>query len=255
MKKLEGRVALITGAAGGLGSSLAERFAQEECHLFLTDVNEPKLLQIIGNLRAEGAKVRGAPADLQRYEESKGVVEQAIKEYGHLDVLVNNAGISSTRSIWELTETDWDQMFATNVKGLFFTLQSAARHMVGKGGGSIINITSVAGRVPRPTILHYAASKAAVISITQSAALALATYQVRVNSIAPGMIDTEMLRSLQTMSGNAEKNAHSLSPERVPLGWIAKPEDIGGTAVYLACQDSEHVTGQTLNVCGGLVMS
>lgn len=259
MGKLDGQVALITGAAGGLGQALAEGFVREGCHLFLSDLESPKLSRVIDHLRSRGATVQGAPADLRSCEQTRAVVERAIKEYGHLDVLVNNAAVSSMRSLWELTEHDWNKVLDVNVKGLFFALQSTARHMAERGGGSIINIASVAGRVGRPTLLHYAASKAAVISITRSAALALAKERVRVNAIAPGMIDTEMLHDLQSawneISPGEDKSANHPSPNKVPLGRVAKPEDIVPTAVYLASRDSEYMTGQTLNVCGGLVMS
>jgi len=259
MGKLEGKVALITGAAGGLGQSLAEGFVREGCSLFLSDLESPKLSRVVEHLRSRGATVRGAPADLRSCEQTRAVVERAVHEYGQLDVLVNNAAVSSMRPLMKLTERDWNEVLDVNVKGLFFALQTAARHMAERGGGSIINIASVAGRVGRPTLLHYAASKAAVISITRSAALALAKEQVRVNSIAPGMIDTEMLHDLQSawngISAADDKGTIHPSPDKVPLGRVAKPEDIVATAVYLASRDSEYMTGQTLNVCGGLVMS
>ncbi|MCI0624947.1 MAG: glucose 1-dehydrogenase [Acidobacteria bacterium] len=260
MGKLEGQVALITGAAGGLGQSLAEGFVREGCRLLLSDLDAPRLSRVIDHLRSQGAAVvRGAPADLRSCDQTTALVERVIQEYGHINILVNNAAVSSMRSLWDLTERDWDEILDVNVKGLFFTLQSAARHMVERGSGSIINIASVAGRVGRPTLLHYAASKAAVISITRSAALALAKQRVRVNAIAPGMIDTEMLHDLQSawnnMSTAEDKSAHNPSPDKVPLGRVAKPQDIVATAVYLASRDSEYMTGQTLNVCGGLVMS
>lgn len=259
MGKLEGHVALITGAAGGLGGSLAEGFAREGCRLFLSDLESSRLSRVIDRLRNEGACVQGIPSDLRSCEQTQSMVERVIQESGCIDVLVNNAGVSFMRSFWDLTEDDWDKVLDVNVKGLFFTLQSTARHMAKRGRGSIINIASVAGRVGRPTLLHYAASKAAVISITRSAALALARQGVRVNAVAPGMIDTEMLQDLQSawnrMSEADDKSAHNPSPDKVPLGRVAKPEDIVATALYLASRDSEYMTGQTLNVCGGIVMS
>lgn len=259
MGKLEGQVALITGAAGGLGQSLADGFGREGCRLFLSDLDAPRLSRVIDHLRGQGAAVRGVPADLRSCDQTTGLVERVIQEFGHINILVNNAAVSSMRSLWDLTERDWDEVLDVNVKGLFFTLQSAARHMAERGSGSIINIASVAGRVGRPTLLHYAASKAAVISITRSAALALAKQRVRVNAIAPGMIDTEMLHDLQSAWNNMltaeDKSGHDPSPDKVPLGRVAKPQDIVATAIYLASRDSEYMTGQTLNVCGGLVMS
>ncbi|MCX6620376.1 MAG: SDR family oxidoreductase [Acidobacteria bacterium] len=172
-----------------------------------------------------------------------------------VNVLVNNAAISETKSIWDITEADWDRMLQVNVKALFLLLQALSRHMASQGGGSIINIASVAGRGGRPMLLHYAASKAAVISITRSAALALAPLNVRVNAIAPGMIDTGMLHGLQQQWKERAGNQSVPTASAIPIGRVAQPEDLVGTAIFLAGKESAYMTGQTLNVCGGLVLS
>jgi NAD(P)-dependent dehydrogenase (short-subunit alcohol dehydrogenase family) len=259
MNRLDRQVVLITGATGGLGRALSEGFAREGCQLFVSDLDKGQVEGLVEELRHQGTEAAGSAFDLRQVDQSRSMVEHAIKAYGRIDILVNNAGVASTKSIWDLTEDDWDSVFDVNVKSLFFVLQSVARHMVNGGGGSIINIASVAGRAGRPMLLHYAASKAAVISITRSAALALANQRVRVNAIAPGMIDTELLHALQSAyeetAGNGNSMLHNPSVDKVPLGRIAQPGDIVGTAIYLASHDSEYTTGQTINVCGGLVMS
>jgi len=259
MGRLEGQVALITGAAGGLGQALALGFAQEGARLFLSDLDSPRLDQLFKQLRSQGLDVLGFPADLRQRAEVLAMVERARSECGRLDTLINNAAVSSFKPMWDLTDCDWDAVLDVNVKGLFFSLQAAARYMVSSGGGSIINIASVAGRAGRPMLLHYAASKAAVISITRSAALALAKQGVRVNAIAPGMIETEMLQKLRSecdkMPNGRDHLPQNSSSNNIPLGRVAQPDDIVATAVYLASRDSEYVTGQTLNVCGGIVMS
>jgi len=258
MPRLDGQVVLITGATGGLGRALTWAFAREGCRLFLADLHSGPLDNLVQKLRNQDIEAMASSVDLKHINQVRAMVEHAIKMYGRIDILVNNAGVASTKPIWELTEDDWDAVLDVNVKGLFFALQNAARHMASSGGGSIINIASVAGRAGRPLLLHYAASKAAVISITRSAALALASQQVRVNAIAPGMVDTEMLHSLQSVyeaRRNADQTFQPPSAKIIPLGRIAKPEDIAATAIYLASRDSEYVTGQTINVCGGLVLS
>ncbi|MEO6964719.1 MAG: SDR family oxidoreductase, partial [Acidobacteriaceae bacterium] len=171
-------------------------------------------------------------------------------------VLVNNAGVAWAKSFWDLTEEDWDLILGVNVKALFFTLQATARRMM-EHGGTIINIASIAGRLPRPTLMHYAASKAAVISITRSAALALADHNIRVNAVAPGMIDTEMLHSLQSDLQKASPGSAAGQPgvDIVPLRRIAQPEEIAQAVLYLASDASAYITGQTLNVCGGISMN
>jgi NAD(P)-dependent dehydrogenase (short-subunit alcohol dehydrogenase family) len=255
MKNLQGKVVVITGAAGGLGTALARRFAQEECRLFVTDKEPGRLAQLIDELRTEGVTVAGHPMDLSSGKTGE-IIDQAFGEYGRIDILVNNAGVSRAKPFWDLNEEDWDSMLDVNVKALFFALQTAAKYML-PHGGSIINIASVAGRLPRPSLMHYAASKAAVISITRSAALALAGSNIRVNAIAPGMMDTEMFHILRSdlEAGSSGSAAGTPNLSIIPLGRIAQPEEIATTAVFLASDAAGYITGQTLNVCGGICMS
>ena len=256
MSNLKGKVALITGAAGGLGNALAHSFAEEGCELFLTDKNEQRLHEVTEDLLGKGILVAGEPRDLTDSNAAQEIVERALRVYGRIDVLVNNAGVSQCKPFWELTEVDWDRVFDVNAKALFFVLQATAKHMLQRGG-CIINVASVAGRLPRPTLMHYAASKAAVISITQSAALALARNNIRVNAVAPGMMDTEMLHTLRTDLQKASSGSTAGQPDlnMVPLGRIARPQEIASAVVYLASEASAYITGQTLNVCGGISMS
>jgi NAD(P)-dependent dehydrogenase (short-subunit alcohol dehydrogenase family) len=252
MHNLQGKVVVITGAAGGLGTALARRFAQEECRLFVTDKQPDRVTQLIGQLTTEGVTVAGLAMDLANGK-TGNIIDRAFGEYGRIDILVNNAGVSRAKPFWDLTEEDWDGVLDVNVKALFFALQTAAKYMLPQGG-SIINIASVAGRLPRPSLLHYAASKAAVISITRSAALALAG---RVNAIAPGMMDTEMFHVLRSdlEVGSIGSAVGQPNLNIIPLGRIAQPEEIATTAVFLAGDAANYITGQTLNVCGGICMS
>jgi NAD(P)-dependent dehydrogenase (short-subunit alcohol dehydrogenase family) len=255
MDSSQGKVVVITGAAGGLGSALARRFAQERCRLFLTDKHQSGLTEIIGELAMEGATVAGEPMDLVNGGRGN-VIEKAFQVYGRIDTLVNNAGVSRAKPFWDLTEEDWDNVLNVNVKALFFALQTAAKYML-PHGGSIINIASVAGRLPRPALMHYAASKAAVISITRSAALALADNNIRVNAIAPGMMDTEMLHTLRSDLKESTPGSAPGQPSLsiIPLGRIAQPEEIAAAAVFLASDAGSYITGQTLNIDGGICMS
>ena len=259
MPRLEGKTALITGAAGGLGGALATSFAREGCRLFLSDLDETGLRHRLEELKAQGVVADGLAGNLALPEHRQAIVASAIRKFERLDILVNNAGVATVKSLWDLTESDWDAVLNVNVKGLFFMLQAVAQKMVGNEGGSIINIASVAGRVGRPTLIHYAASKAAAISVTRSCAMALAPQGVRVNAIAPGMIDTGMLQSLlgslQQVPAAANPAGKVPFAGNIPLGRVAQPDDIVGAAIFLASSESAYVTGQTLNVDGGIVLS
>ncbi len=254
MRSLEGKVAVITGAAGGLGSALCRTFSEAGCRLFLTDIREERLQRLMAELQKSGATATGEGLDLATPATAQVVIGEAVEAYGRIDILVNNAGVSRAKGFFELTEEDWDSVLNINVKALFFTMQAAAKQM--EGGGSIINIASVAGRLPRPTLMHYAASKAAVISLTRSAALALGPNNVRVNAIAPGMMDTEMLQVLrEDMKAGENGAAGQPNVQMVPLGRIAQPEEIADAVLFLASEEARYITGQTLNVCGGISMN
>lgn len=235
---------------------LARNFAEAGSTLVLLDKNAQRLSETVAEIKTSGTTPHCAVVDMRHKDEIVKAIDMAASTLGRIDVLINNAAVCDSKSMWELSEDDWDEVLGVNVKGLFFALQAAARHM--PPGGSIINIASVAGRLGRPTLLHYAASKAAVISITRSAAMELAARGVRVNAIAPGMIDTEMLHQLQqswsTQNGEA---SHSAQPSKNSnlFGRPAQPAEIASTAVFLASNDASYITGQTLNVCGGIVMS
>jgi NAD(P)-dependent dehydrogenase (short-subunit alcohol dehydrogenase family) len=256
MANSDGKVVFITGAAGGLGTALAHNFAKEGYRLFLSDKNDTRLREVIDELAGTGSVVAGEPMDLADTSAAREIVEQAFRTYGRIDVLINNAGVSQAKSFWELTEKDWDLVLDVNVKALFFVLQATAKHMLQRGG-SIVNVASVAGRLPRPKLMHYAASKAAVISITQSAALALAGNNIRVNAVAPGMMDTEMLQMLLSDFQRASDGSTAGQPDVsvVPLGRIARPQEVAAAVLYLASDAAAYITGQTLNVCGGISMS
>lgn len=256
MANSDGKVVFITGAAGGLGNALAHNFAEEGYRLFLSDKNEARLREVMDELARKGCVVAGEPMDLANTSAAREIGERAFRTYGRIDVLINNAGVSRGKSFWELTEEDWDLVLDVNVKALFFVLQATAKHML-QSGGSIVNIASVAGRLPRPKLMHYAASKAAVISITQSAALALAGNNIRVNAVAPGMMDTEMLQILRSDFQKASDGSSAGQPDVsvVPLGRIARPQEVAAAVLYLASDAATYITGQTLNVCGGISMS
>lgn len=253
MQTFRGKVVVITGAAGGLGRALAKDFAAAGATLALLDRNASRLTEAAHTLM----QPYHAVVDMGRPAEVLAAMDQIAATMGRIDILINNAAVCHSKSMWELTEADWDDVLNVNVKGLFFAIQAAAPRM--PPGGAILNIASVAGRVGRPTLLHYAASKAAVISITRSAAVELAPRGVRVNAVAPGMIDTDMLHQLQqawkAKAGEERSAAAQPSTNSTLLGRPAAPAEIAATVLFLASDAASYITGQTLNACGGIVMS
>lgn len=253
-----GRTVLITGAAQGIGKALAQGFAAHGYRLVLADKQGDRLREVADELGAWGEKPIALEADLSTAQAAHDMVERAVASAGEIHVLINNAGIVQAHHILDIKEEDWDRLFAVNVKGLFFCLQAVARHMVQKGlRGSIINIASTAGKRPRPLMLPYGATKAAVISITRSAAHALAEYGIRVNALCPGIVDTAMWkyldRELGRLTGKEQGEVFAERMQDIPLGRAQKPEDLVGMALLLASDGAEYVTGQSINVDGGLV--
>lgn len=254
--KLEGKVAVVTGGARGIGLAIAHGLADEGARVCIADIDRAAP----DAARQLGGDSFSCRLDVTRLESIDAMVEDVKRRAGRIDILVNNAAIFDMAPIGEITESSFDNIFAVNVKGLLFTLQAVAREMIAAGrGGKIINIASQAGRRGEPLVAVYCASKAAVISITQSAGLALIKHGINVNGIAPGVVDTAMWDEVDALfakyEGRAIGEKKRLVGEAVPFGRMGKPEDHVGAVVFLASADSDYVVAQTLNVDGGNWMS
>jgi 3-oxoacyl-[acyl-carrier protein] reductase len=241
--RLAGRRALITGAARGIGAEIARSFRREGADLALLDIDADRLVSTGAEV---DAKVYGV--DLADAEATVAVVEQAVADLGGLDILVNNAGILKMAPLLEIDPADWDQTFAVNVRAMLITIQVAAKAMIPNAHGSIVNMASMGGKVGGPNQAHYAASKAAVISLTQVAAKELGPYGITVNCICPGYVLTEMGAATRTEEMVREWSAKS------PLGRLAEPSDVANMALFLASDEASYCTGQAMNVTGGMVM-
>ena len=241
--RLVGRRALITGAARGIGAEIAATFRREGAELALLDID-------VDRLRATGATLDAAVygVDLADVEATVDVVHRAIDDLHGLDILVNNAGILKMAPLMEIDPADWDLTFAVNVRAMLVTTQVAAKAMIPNGRGTIINMASMGGKVGGPNQAHYAASKAAVISLTQVAAKELGVHGITVNCICPGYVLTEMGAATRTDAMIAEWSAKS------PLGRLAEPSDVANMALFLASDEASYCTGQAMNVTGGMVM-
>jgi D-sorbitol dehydrogenase (acceptor) len=255
--KLEGKVAVVTGGARGIGAAICRRYADEGARVVVADILEGEAEALAGEI---GRGAFGVALDVTRRPSINAMVERVVAEAGGIDILVNNAAIFDMAPLLEITEASYDKQFAVNVKGLLFTLQAVAAQMVRQGrGGKIVNFSSQAGRRGEPLVAVYCASKAAVISLTQSAGLALIKHKINVNSIAPGVVDTPMWDQVDALFAKYEGlplgEKKRQVGQAVPFGRMGAPEDMVGATVFLASVDADYIVAQTLNVDGGNWMS
>lgn len=259
-ERLQGRHALLTGAGGGIGLAVAQAFIAEGACCSIVDLSPTPSPGVAALLAAHPQAAAYVGADITRVDRLPALVDNAAARFGVVDVLFNNAAVFDLAPLLEASESSYERIFAVNVKGMFFVMQAVLAALVAAGRpGSIINLASQAGRRGEALVAHYCASKAAVISYTQSAALAMAPHGVRVNAISPGVVDTPMWAEVDALFAKAEglaigekKKAVGLA---VPLGRMGVPADIAGAAVFLASAESAYITAQTINVDGGNVMS
>ena len=254
--KLQGKRAVVTGGARGIGRAIAEGYLREGAAVVVADLDGDAAAATARDL---GDKASAVPVDVTDLGSIESMVEAATAS-GPVDILVNNAAVFDMAPIVEITEASYDRVFAVNVKGLLFTLQAVAKRMIARGqGGKIINLSSQAGRRGEALVAVYCASKAAVISLTQSAGLDLIRHRINVNGISPGVVDTPMWDEVDALfaryEGRALGEKKRLVGEAVPFGRMGRPEDHVGAAIFLASADSDYVVAQTLNVDGGNWMS
>ena len=254
---LNGKVAVVTGAAKGIGQGIANRLAEAGATVLLVDVDADGAQASASAIEERGGTASSAVADLSTVEGANAAVATAIERYGRIDVLVNNAGIYPMMPALQLSEEVWDRTLNLNLKGVFFASQAAARAMVASAGGAIINIASVDAIKPIGNLPHYDASKGGVVMLTKSLAKDLGPLGVRVNAIAPGAI--------QTPGTAVQMPEGEIPPDRrlrrrrsctaaMPLRRMGEPDDIARTAVFLACPASEYLTGSTVVVDGGMLL-
>lgn len=246
-KLLENKVALITGATRGIGRGIALKLAQHGAHIAFTYVasaDKAKLLE--DDLKALGVKAKGYQSDASLTLEAEKLVNAIIADFGSLDVIVNNAGITRDNLLMRMTEQQWDEVMNTNLKSVFNITKAAQRQLLKQRSGSIINLSSVVGIQGNAGQANYAASKAGIIGFSKSIALELGSRSIRCNVIAPGFIETEMTEKLGT---DAIKNWR----ESIPLKRGGTPEDVANAVLFLASDMSAYITGQVINVCGGML--
>lgn len=257
MTRLHGKCALITGAARGIGLAFAEAYLREGARVAIADIDIERARSAAAGLGPAAIPIE---MDVTSQDSIDAAVAQAVAALGKIDILVNNAAIFTAAPIAEITRTDYDRVFAINVAGTLFTLQAVARHMIERGeGGKIINMASQAGRRGEALVAVYCASKAAVISLTQSAGQNLIAHGINVNAIAPGVVDGEHWDGVDAFFARYEGKAPGQKKrevgEAVPYGRMGRAEDLTGMAVFLASEESDYIVAQTYNVDGGNWMS
>ncbi|QIA08251.1 3-oxoacyl-[acyl-carrier-protein] reductase [Draconibacterium halophilum] len=246
MSLLKGKTAIITGASRGIGKAIAVKYAQEGCDVAFTDLFEDDNMKATEQeLIAYGVKAKGYASDASNFEDTDRVVSEIVKEFGRIDVLVNNAGITKDTLLMRMTEDQWDAVINVNLKSVFNFTKAAQRTMLKQRSGSIVNLSSVVGVSGNAGQANYAASKAGIIGFTKSVARELGSRGVRSNAIAPGFIITEM-------TGKIPEDARKAWEASIPLKRGGTPEEVAGVATFLASDLSSYVSGQVITVCGAM---
>jgi NAD(P)-dependent dehydrogenase (short-subunit alcohol dehydrogenase family) len=258
--RLAGRHAILTGAGGGIGLAVAAAYLREGALCTIADIGDAPSAGVAELAAQYPDRLLYLPTDVTRSESVTKLIAVGTAQFGPVSILFNNAALFDMAPLLESNEAMYDRLFDVNVKGLFFTMQKVLAQMVEQGTrGAVINMASQAGRRGEALVSHYCASKAAVISYTQSAALAMAPHGIRVNAIAPGVVDTPMWAGVDALFARYEHLAIGEKKiavgKAVPLGRMGHPDEIAGAAVFLASAEAQYITAQTLNVDGGNVMS
>ncbi len=242
------KIAVVTGASRGIGRAIAIRLASEGATVIINyNGSKEKAEEVKKEIEAAGGQAAVYQCNVADYDQCEAFIQKVVKDYGRLDILVNNAGVTRDGLLMKMTETDFDQVIETNLKGTFHTIRFAARQMLRQKSGRIVNLSSVVGVSGNAGQANYAASKAGVIGLTKSAAKELASRGITVNAVAPGFIDTDMT---SVLSDKVKEGAAA----QIPLGTFGQPEDVAAAVAFLASEEGRYITGQVLHVDGGMVM-
>ena len=256
MRRFEGRGVVVTGAARGMGRAIAAAFLAEGAQVLLSDLDADAVAATATELCDTG-RAHAVACDVTRSEEARVLVDTALERFGQVDVLVNNAGTITMRPVMELTEAEWDVVMDVNAKGVFLCTRAVLPHMLARRQGAIVNIASQAGKRGYKLFAHYCASKAAVIVFSKAAALEVAPH-VRINCVCPGVVNTDMMEREyaweEAISGETKASIQARWLAGIPMGRFQEPEQIARVALFLASEDASEMTGQAINVTGGMVM-
>jgi len=246
--RLKDKVALVTGSAQGIGREIALVFAREGADVIISDINLEKAAKVSAEIEALGRKSLGLELDVTRYAKVEEAVNKILDKFGKVDILVNNAGITKDGLLLRMSEADWDAVINVNLKGTFNCTKAVSKLMIKQHSGRIINIASIIGIIGNPGQANYSASKAGIIALTKTTAKELASRNINVNAVAPGYIQTEMTAKLPE---DLKQKMLAL----IPLNKLGSSADVASVCLFLASEESGYITGQTIVVDGGMVMS
>ena len=250
--RLAGKTALITGAGSGLGQATAQLFAQEGAQVVVADISQRRAQAVAAEIsQTHASPAIGLQADVTQSQAVSALVDQARSEYGPINILVNNAGIAQIKDLLDITPEEWQRMIDVHMKGTFLCTRAVIGDMIEAKWGRVINTASVAGMTGGPQNAHYAAAKAAIIGFTRSLALEYARSGITVNAVAPGLIETPMVKQ---GTGPASEKVVDFFIRRIPMRQMGKPGDIAAAHLYLASDDAAYVTGQVLSPNGGYLV-
>jgi 3-oxoacyl-[acyl-carrier protein] reductase len=244
---LNGKVAVVTGAGKGIGREISLLFAKHGANVVIGDLNIEDAQNVVKEIEEIGTKGLAYRVDVSKKEDANGLIQAAIDTFGDLDILVNNAGITKDAMLHKMSEEQFDQVITVHMKGTFLCMQAAAVHMREKQKGKIVNISSIAGKVGNMGQVNYSGAKAGIVGMTKAAAKELAKFQINVNAIQPGFIDTDMTRAVP-------EKVREIKIAEIPMERIGEPLDIAKVAVFLTSDYSDYMTGNVLEVTGGRFM-
>ena len=244
---LKNKVAIVTGSARGIGRAIALKFAEAGANLIITDISEEFGKKVVEEIQNLGRDAIWIKADISKSEDANDLIQKSLEKFGKIDILVNNAGITRDNLLMRMSEEEWDSVIAVNLKGAFNCIRAATKTFMKQRYGKIINMASVVGQMGNVTQSNYAASKAGLIGLTKSVAKELSSRNILVNAVAPGFIETEMTSMLP-------EKAKEAFLSMIPLNKPGQPDDVAKAVLFLASDVSDYITGQVINVDGGMVM-